>query len=761
MIKLVNVSKYYNSNNVIALGLRKVNLELHVNEFVAIVGESGSGKTTLLNVISGIDSYEDGEMYINGEETSYFSVDEMENYRKKYIAFVFQSYNLIDSYTVLQNVEAPLILSGYPKDQIRSRALEIIKRVGLEKHIHHKATKLSGGQKQRVVIARALAKDCPIIAADEPTGNLDSVSARQILELLHEISKEKLVIMVTHDFEQVREFATRKIRIFDGEVVEDHELTKVDKQNLPVIPDAERKIKFFDFVKLAFRNLFSVPKKTFLMVIVFSFFAFFVSLAYGSFNINFSDFSYNYNYYFENTSSSRMIVRKSDKTPFTPADLLELEGLNKVQTLIPFDYLLDSSNWLMSDVLPGDTYERTYLSGTYLPSTVVPEGMTLAYGELPTNSQQIAVAVSPDRIENLSRYLNTQFYSEVYYEGQDSGQNQSFELVGILSAPDIYMDLSNSYSGAYIIVDEDTFVEKSRLSYFRFVSGAEFSGLDADSQPVNMLFENASEIMFTVDNTLPDDYVTIPTFMAYGLCDKEEDTCEATGTFSFSDFYTSSEVDDITIEYGFENLGEYKFQNEFMRMNSNTLAKMVYDEIYQISVIANTDLKVDTLVKEINQIDKTILSSKYKVFYPYDSKNNDEFLGLLLLLQTIGMVALLVVTLLGATLITYVIFRAIINTKLHDYAIFRTIGANQKMIKNFIYLENVFVVLISFVLFLGLSFYLKMSSSVGGIFYSLKGYTFVDFVVFFGLLIIMSLIISRKYCQRVFGESVNKVLKAE
>lgn len=761
MIKLVNVSKYYNSNNVIALGLRKVNLELHVNEFVAIVGESGSGKTTLLNVISGIDSYEDGEMYINGEETSYFSIDEMENYRKKYIAFVFQSYNLIDSYTVLQNVEAPLILSGYPKDQIRSRALEIIKRVGLEKHIHHKATKLSGGQKQRVVIARALAKDCPIIAADEPTGNLDSVSARQILELLHEISKEKLVIMVTHDFEQVKEFATRKIRIFDGEVVEDHELTKVDKQSLPVIPDAERKIKFFDFVKLAFRNLFSVPKKTFLMVIVFSFFAFFVSLAYGSFNINFSDFSYNYNYYFENTSSSRMIVRKSDKTPFTPADLLELEGLNKVQTLIPFDYLLDSSNWLMSDVLPGDTYERTYLSGTYLPSTVVPEGMALAYGELPTNSQQIAVAVSSDRVEELSRYLNTQFYNEVYYEGQDSGQNDSLELVGILSAPDIYMDLTNSYSGAYIIVDEDTFIEKSRLSYFKFVSGAEFSGLDADSQPINIAFQNAQEIMFTVDNTLPDDYVTIPSFMAYGLCDKEEDTCEATGSFSFSDFYTTSEVDNITIEYGFDNLRDYKFQNEFMRMNSNTLAKMVYDEIYQVSVIANTDLNVNTLVKEINQIDKTILTSKYKVFYPYDSKNNDEFSGLLLLLQTIGMVLLLVVTLFGATLITYVIFRAIINTKLHDYAIFRTIGANQKMIKNFIYLENVFVVLISFVLFLGLSFYLKMSSSVGGIFYSLKGYTFVDFVVFFGLLIIMSLIISRKYCQRVFGESVNKVLKAE
>ena len=130
MIKLVNVSKFYSSNDVIALGLRKIDLELYRNEFIAIVGESGSGKTTLLNVISGIDSYEDGEMYINGKETSYFSIEDMENYRKKYVAFVFQNYNLIDSYTVLQNVEAPLILSGYPRDKIKERAREIIRTRG-------------------------------------------------------------------------------------------------------------------------------------------------------------------------------------------------------------------------------------------------------------------------------------------------------------------------------------------------------------------------------------------------------------------------------------------------------------------------------------------------------------------------------------------------------------------------------------------------------------------------------------------------------
>jgi ABC-type lipoprotein export system ATPase subunit len=208
MIKLVDVSKYYTANGSVALGLRKASLELHLNEFVAVVGESGSGKTTLLNIISGIDTYEEGEMYLNGEETSYYSTADLENYRKKYIAFVFQNYNLVDAFTVLQNVELPLLLAGASAKESRKRALDIIQRVGLGKHIHHKATKLSGGQKQRVVIARALAKDCPIIAADEPTGNLDTVSARQIIELLHEISRDKLVIIVTHDYDQVKEFAT-------------------------------------------------------------------------------------------------------------------------------------------------------------------------------------------------------------------------------------------------------------------------------------------------------------------------------------------------------------------------------------------------------------------------------------------------------------------------------------------------------------------------------------------------------------------------
>ena len=202
MIQLKNVSKFYYSKGMIASGISKVNLTLDKGEFVVITGESGSGKTTLLNVISGLDSYEEGEMYIDGKETSHYLASDFEEYRKQYIGNIFQHFNLVNSYTVYQNVELILRINGYSKADRKRRIAEILQRVGLAAYAKTKVSKLSGGQKQRVSIARALAKDTDIIVADEPTGNLDSESAAGIVELLSAISRDKLVIVVTHNFEQ-------------------------------------------------------------------------------------------------------------------------------------------------------------------------------------------------------------------------------------------------------------------------------------------------------------------------------------------------------------------------------------------------------------------------------------------------------------------------------------------------------------------------------------------------------------------------------
>lgn len=224
MIQLKNVSKFYYSKGMIASGISKVSLNFDIGEFVVITGESGSGKTTLLNVISGLDSYEEGEMYIDGKETSHYVASDFEEYRKQYIGNIFQEFNLVNSYTVYQNIELILLINGYSREQIKKRAPHIIERVGLASHAKAKVSKLSGGQKQRVAIARALAKDTDIIVADEPTGNLDSVSAEGIAQLLSEISRDKLVIVVTHNYQQFEPYATREIKMHDGKVAEDKPL---------------------------------------------------------------------------------------------------------------------------------------------------------------------------------------------------------------------------------------------------------------------------------------------------------------------------------------------------------------------------------------------------------------------------------------------------------------------------------------------------------------------------------------------------------
>ncbi len=233
LLQLKNIGKIYVSESNVSVGIRGVDLSFERGEFVAITGRSGSGKSTLLNVISGMDTYEEGEMLVEGEPTSHFVQKDWEQYRKDYISFIFQDYNIIESFTVLQNVELALMNMEDPKER-RMRALELLKRVGLEKHIHHKGSKLSGGQKQRTVIARALAKDSPIILADEPTGNLDSQSSAEIIELLREVSEDKLVIVVTHNFEQVENCATRHIRVFDGAVELDHRVRPAAVVSAPV-----------------------------------------------------------------------------------------------------------------------------------------------------------------------------------------------------------------------------------------------------------------------------------------------------------------------------------------------------------------------------------------------------------------------------------------------------------------------------------------------------------------------------------------------
>ena len=221
MLQIKNVNKQYKTGDLIQTALDNVSLNLRDNEFVAILGPSGSGKTTLLNIIGGLDRYDKGDLIINGVSTKKYKDRDWDSYRNHTIGFVFQSYNLIPHQTILANVELALTISGVPKNKRKQKAIKALEQVGLAKQIYKKPNQLSGGQMQRVAIARALVNDPDIVLADEPTGALDSDTSIQVMELLKEVAKDRLVVMVTHNPELAENYATRIVNIKDGKILSD------------------------------------------------------------------------------------------------------------------------------------------------------------------------------------------------------------------------------------------------------------------------------------------------------------------------------------------------------------------------------------------------------------------------------------------------------------------------------------------------------------------------------------------------------------
>ena len=221
MLTLKGITKEYSAGDMKVEALRGVDLEFGKSEFTAILGPSGCGKTTLLNIIGGLDRYDEGDLLINGRSTKEFREKDWNTYRNHSIGFVFQTYNLIPHQTVLANVELALTLAGVSREERKRRATEALAKVGLSDQLKKKPNQMSGGQMQRVAIARALVNNPDILLADEPTGALDSETSIQVMEILREIAREKLVIMVTHNPELAEAYATRTIRLLDGKVISD------------------------------------------------------------------------------------------------------------------------------------------------------------------------------------------------------------------------------------------------------------------------------------------------------------------------------------------------------------------------------------------------------------------------------------------------------------------------------------------------------------------------------------------------------------
>lgn len=419
MIELKDVSKFYSNNGVTNIGLQNINLKLHRNEIVAITGESGSGKSTLLNVISKIDFFDEGEIFYYGNETSYFSISDMDDFRKNKVGFIFQNYNILDSYTVLDNVMIPFLLKGLSKTDAKVEAMLLIKKVGLDGRENHRGSKLSGGEKQRCVIARALAGDCDILACDEPTGNLDSQTALEIIKLIKEVAKDKLVLIVTHNYPEVEGIATRLLKMADGRIVED-----IVYNEALIEPSKELDLDYTPLNKkviwtLGINNIIRTPKKTvisclmyFIIAFCFLFLAQFISTSFRQTN-GYSEFN--------NTFENRLFVYGQNGKPI---DVSLLDGYN-------YDV-----NDFSSEINYNYEFKNSYVTFSYLGSQI---DYDLVAGRLPENDYEFVLlfnSPSKFRIQQESKNIG----DELVFKVNNGNSYERFKLVGIGSYKDNLTD---------------------------------------------------------------------------------------------------------------------------------------------------------------------------------------------------------------------------------------------------------------------------------------------------------------------------------
>ncbi|MBR6364573.1 MAG: ABC transporter ATP-binding protein [Lachnospiraceae bacterium] len=430
LLELKDIGKIYVSDNTVAVGIRGVNLSFDRGEFVAITGQSGSGKSTLLNVISGMDSYEEGELFIEGEQTSHYTQADWEKYREKYISFIFQEYNIIDSFTVLENVELSLMHITNVMER-RQRAMELIRRVGLEDHIRHKGSHLSGGQKQRTVIARALAKDSPIILADEPTGNLDSETSKEIIALLREVSKDKLLIVVTHNFEEVEEYATREIRVYDHAVASDREMAphevpeQAEGETTAELPHKTAR----NSLKLGFTIFKAKPRLSLFICSLILVAGAILFLTFGSFWETVKPMIIDQHHMF-NHLDGRVVIVKNDGTVMTDEELQAAAEQTGAKDYVRYDKSMDrsvsSNDWntfcsyYEESIRYGD---KIPLSARYDLDSVTPD-----VGRLPENVGETMVSV-PYYMRNV---FGTDAVDLPYIGlGYEYGDTLKLQIVGI------------------------------------------------------------------------------------------------------------------------------------------------------------------------------------------------------------------------------------------------------------------------------------------------------------------------------------------
>lgn len=736
MIKLDQVSKYYRSEDTVSVGMKNISLEFELGEFVAVTGESGSGKSTLLNVLSGLDGYEDGELFLFGEETSHYTIADWERYRGTYIGFVFQSYNIIDSYTVYQNVMLALEIQGYDKHKRKQRALELIDQVGLISHKNHKASKLSGGQKQRAVIARALAKDCPVIVADEPTGNLDSSSAEQVMDLLYSISKNKLVIVVTHDYSQVKAYATRKIKMHDGEVVEDKPIKKAETVEPGKVIQPKR-MAFLSLLRFAVRNLLATPKKLFFLMIMQILVIGVFTIVYTNQISNIREIGLQQSSVYPSVPETRVIVEKRDGTSFTDAELEELESNRKVEAVYP--YAMNFYNETSLYVVKENSFDngRASVDGT---DSVVSLSQRDVEGELPVLANEIVMSANYDFNVGDVVKINV-------------GNAWSWDP-----------DQSNTISvGTFVISGIDK--QDRDIIYFSEAYLNQPTSGDAliDYQKLSNLNDRINyELMMDFDGE-----------KMYGSRDYQANS-NFTEDIYFEGEGTRTVLTNQTIQFSIYDLN---YQNQ-ISITMTGLSISSPQEVYY-GFLVNTDLHDDimdtflTLLESTytiepkayvslnvsgfyagNRLLNTLDSDTYKIYYPANISGAAREIEVFFA----SFLAFILLTLFGMFLysIVHAVTKNVMNARKKDFAIYRSIGANKATLAQLVVIEQVIMSTIGFIITILLI--TVLSNNVYVLTATIKYMEVKDYFILLGAFMFFGAWLGLRFNKKVFNQSVIETL---
>ncbi len=748
MIKLQNVSKYYYSKGIIASGISRVNLDLDTGEFVVITGESGSGKSTLLNVISGLDTYEEGEMYIEGKETSHYTATDFEEYRQKYISCIFQSFNLISSYTVYQNIALAMQIDGCKPAEIRQRVTDIIKKVGLYDFRNRKVSKLSGGQKQRVAIARALAKDTKILVADEPTGNLDSESADGIVELLTDISSDKLVIVVTHNYEQFRDHATRIIKMHDGKIVEDTgaaggrtaggEPSHGHRSARTEHSVKRRSITYGTQLRLGLRNTFNLPAKFLLLILVFLFVVASVSAQYVSVKRQKDTVAeVGWNNYFSNYDPKRIVVERQDKGPFTKADYKAIENAPHIEKLIREDIMYDSSVFIENQDFSFYGYA---LSVSNLDKD-------LTFGDLPKKDNDVVLSgyddgwTFGDKPEDL--------IGKKFTVSTDGGSETKVRVAGIIIEDPGDDDMS-------------MFMENNMI-YFSDPMIAEVrKGMYASNSSTTMMINGTEETVYpgtgglVTNANVPEGYILLPTsydpafkdgyaagkeirLRAKALYYDQELNLMIMGTYGEKTFEKKT---------GLKELAEHDGE---IYINEMDYRRLYEKGSFQASVFVD-DTKYAEGVKDMLERGgfHTLVLKDH-----IDNFMNEELISIVQL-------PISVIICLAVFFIAYFVIRLILKSRGVYFATVRMLGMGKEPARRIMRVELMLDCMIAYALFL-LFIYLNRTGIVDSA--QLMDYltylTVRDYVILAVILLVMAVLISGRFMRSIFKSSAMGTYREE